>query len=206
MKQFLLVAFMTIIGFAAGFGGRVWQERHAPLPPPPGTFLSEFGGPRAQSHDHPLDRAQLIAEIAKMKPQIEAYTARMSAIDDEFNKSLQTVLTDEQKNAASDRQKKHDAEKSGRPAPDNSKPLSDDQITHLRQRPFHAMVFTVVIPLKLDELNHEYHFDDAQTAKVTSLLKTRRDEFLSLVDSVPPPSLELSRLAPEVTRLAEPAK
>ncbi len=202
MKQFLLVAFMTIAGFAAGFGGRVWQERHGPLPPPPGGFLSEFGVPRPPNHGGPIDRSELVATIAKMKPQIEAFSSRMSAIDDEFYRNLQPILTPEQKAQAEARHKKYEADKAARPPSDPTKPISDDQIARLAQRPFHGLVSTILIPLKLEELNHDYHFDESQESMVKGLLKTRRDEFLALVDTVPPPSLTLSRLAPEVTRLA----
>ena len=203
MKQFLLVAVMTIVGFVAGFGGRVWQERHGPLPPPPGAFLSEFGAPRPEHH--PINRAELVATIAKMKPQIEEFTSRMKVIDDEFYKNLNSLLTPEQKAAAAEWEKKHNEASHAHPA-DASKPLSDDQIAHLTQRPFHSLVSVVLIPLRLEELNHEYHFTESQEEVAKGLLKTRRDEFLALVDTVPPPSLALSKLAPEVARLAAPAE
>lgn len=204
MKQFLLVAVMTIVGFAAGFGGRVWQERHGPLPPPPGTFLGEFGAKGPGPHG-PVDRSQLVQTIEKMKPQIQAFNAQMTVIDDKFYKNLASILTPEQKAAAEDRQKKREADHRDHPA--DTRPLSDDQIARLTQRSFRSLASTVLIPFRMEELNRDYHFSESQEEVVKGLLKTRRDEFLALVDTVPPPTLLLSKLAPEVTRLAAaPAK
>ena len=206
MKQFLLVVFMTVVGFAAGFGGRVWQEHHRPVPPPPLPILGEFGGARVSSNGH-FNRAELVAEIEKIKPQIDAFTQRMNAIEGDFHTKLQAVLTDEQKAAVAERQKKREAEHSAhasRPSPDSGKPLSDERIGQLVQKPFYGMVSVVIIPLRLEELSRELKLSKEQKMKVTELLKARREQFLTLLDSVPPPSLSLSRLAPEVQRLSQP--
>ena len=45
-----------------------------------------------------------------------------------------------------------------------------------------------------------------QKEKARGILVQRRDKFLALVDSSPPPSLTLSRLAPLAQRLGEPKK
>lgn len=203
MKQFLLVVFMTMVGFAAGFGGRVWQEHHRPVPAPPLPILGEFGGARVSSNGH-INRAELISEIERLKPQIDAFSKRMSAIEAEFHANLQTVLTDEQKAAAVARQKKWDADHPPHPPSNPMRPLSDERIGQLVQKPFYGMVSAVVIPLRLEGLTREYALTEEQRTKVTALLKVRRDEFLTLLDSVPPPSLSLSRLAPEVQRLSQP--
>jgi hypothetical protein len=62
----------------------------------------------------------------------------------------------------------------------------------------------VSVQWKFDDLNKDIKFDESQFEQVRQLLYQRRDRFLKLLDSVPSPSLSLSRLAPVVQRLAEP--
>jgi hypothetical protein len=51
----------------------------------------------------------------------------------------------------------------------------------------------------------ELKLDDAQREKVRDFLRVRREKFIELADGSPPLSLMLSRLAPVVQRLREPA-
>lgn len=60
--------------------------------------------------------------------------------------------------------------------------------------------------MTLEVMTNNLKLDDAQRDKVKDLLRVRREKFIELVDSVPPPSLMLSRLAPVAQRLGEPAK
>jgi hypothetical protein len=60
--------------------------------------------------------------------------------------------------------------------------------------------------MTLDRMATELNLDEAQRDKVRDLLRVRREKFIELVDSVPPPSLMLSRLAPMAQRLSQPVK
>jgi hypothetical protein len=61
--------------------------------------------------------------------------------------------------------------------------------------------------MKHDSLVKDLKLDAEQQTKARELLKQRREKFLAIVDSTPPPSILLSRLAPAVQRLgATPAK
>ena len=59
--------------------------------------------------------------------------------------------------------------------------------------------------MRLDSLTRDYQLDDTQREIVRALLKERREKVIALIDSSPPPSVSLIRLAPFVQRLAQPA-
>ena len=205
MKQFLLVALMTVVGFLAGYEGRSWQEHHAHIPPPPMPFLGDLGIMRQQGRG-PLNRAQIVSDIEKFGPQIEQYNKQLTALDAQFDKDLDAVLTPEQRKVGEEAKKHRDAERAARFAPDVSKPLSDEMIARLSARPFHSIIATCILPIRFDDLNKTYKFDEAQSAKVLDLLKVRREKFLALIDSQPPPSIYLSRIAQDVTRISQAPK
>ena len=55
--------------------------------------------------------------------------------------------------------------------------------------------------MKQDALIKDLKIDAAQQAKTNELLRARREKFLAIVDSTPPPSIMLSRLAPAAQRI-----
>jgi hypothetical protein len=55
-------------------------------------------------------------------------------------------------------------------------------------------------------MTNDMKLDEAQSGKVKDLLHVRREKFMELVDSSPPLSMTLSRLAPLAQRLGVPAK
>jgi len=207
MKQRLLVAFFTIFVFAAGYRTGVWRELKRPVPAPPGLLGIEFGLPRSGGNpsrgDRPINRKDLIDRINSIKPQLDRFEARKAAIDDEFSKNLDRVLTPEQRILNEERAKRWaNDSKSKR---DSGPFLTDDEIaSRLYDKPAHGLLWDVVIPFRLDVLTQSCKLDDAQREKVRALLKVRREELLELIDRSPPPSVSLVRLAPYVQRLAGP--
>ena len=81
--------------------------------------------------------------------------------------------------------------------------LTSEQIASLQQRPLYKLLAVVVVPQRLEWLTNDLKLDDEQKEKARGILVQRRDKFLALVDSSPPPSLTLSRLAPLAQRLGE---
>jgi|SRR5882724_354045 len=208
MKQSVLVALLTVLGFAAGFGARVWTERAPAMPPPPGMggeFTAKNGAPEVKK---PLNRADLIAEIERLRPQIDAYGARIAALDTEFDRGFDALLTAGQREQRTAIQKK----RADKTAKDEAKaaadlaPLSDEQIDRLRQRPLYNVLRLITVEPKIESLATEYKLAAGQQAKLRDLLTTRRQQFMTLLDSTPPPSIRLSALAPVVQKLAEPKK
>ena len=209
MRDRILAALLTAVVFAIGFGAGMWAERHRPFPAPPGAFMGEFGARRGWAAHHatpPVNRAQLMEQIEAIRPQMDAFRARVSEIYAEFDRDVSTVLTEQQR---AEYEKRFRSQRGllgpGGPT-DSDKPLSDEQIEMLLQRPFRTLAFFVVLPMTLDRLTAELKLDEAQRGKVNDLLHVRREKFIELVDNSPPLSLMLSRLAPIAQRLAEPGK
>lgn len=213
MKQRLLIAIFTVLVFAAGFAARVWTEEDRALPPPPAPgveFVRAPAPPTGDTKAEPRrgpDRAKIVADIERLRPQIDAYRNRFETIDAEFQRNFVLVLNAEQrvhydavrKNRADDR-----AKKDAKAAADTAL-LTDEQIERLRQRPLGNALYSVAITWPFDHLNQEYKLDEAQQAKLRELLRVRREEFLALVDSTPVPSITLSELARQTQKLAQPA-
>lgn len=197
MKQFAVVALVTAVGFIAGiFAGR-YLERHSPLPAPPIALFSEFNhGPRPNSRwTRPINRAELVKRIQAIQPQLQAFEKGLEDINAEFSRNFEAILTADQRARYTQRRRVPPH------ARDNS-PLSDDRIVYLlREEPERTVLWDVVIPIQLDHLTADLKLDDAQREQLRALLRKRRGEFLALIDSSPPPSVQLYRLAPYVQRL-----
>lgn len=209
MKKGLFIALLTAFAFAVGFLANEWMERRRPLPPPPGPFGVEFGRTHFQGRggdfrrDKPIDRRQLRAQIAQLQPQLDAFKARMTAIDAEFDRQLDAILSPEQRKARAEHLKQV---RDGRTEEEKStKPVSDDRVTFLlREEPARSVMWDVIVQFRLDLLTRLYALDDGQREKARTLLKERRARILELIDSSPPPSVMLSRIAPWVERIARP--
>jgi hypothetical protein len=207
MRERFLAGLLTLAVFAAGFGAGLWAERHRPFPPPPGAFMGEFGA-RAGGRPArtPVNRAELSEQIDRLRPEMESFRSHITEIYAQFDRDIDAILTPEQRDGYA---KKFKAHHGFGPPPEigsDDKPLSDDQIEQLLQRPFRTLAFFVVIPMTLERMTLDLKLDDAQRDKVKDLLRVRREKFIELVDSAPPPSLMLSRLAPLAQRLGTPPK
>lgn len=202
MRDRFLAGLLTLAVFAAGFGAGLWAERHRPFPPPPGPYMGEFGGkPGGRPARAPVNRAELSEQIDRLRPEMESFRARITEIYAQFDRDIEGILTPEQKDAYA---KKFKAHRGFGPPPEitsDDTPLSDDQIEQLLQRPFRTLAFFVVIPMTLERMTNDLKLDDTQRDKLKDLLRVRREKFIELVDSAPPPSLMLSRLAPLAQRL-----
>jgi hypothetical protein len=157
----------------------------------------------------PLNRAQLAAEIERLRPQIDGYRQRLEALDVEFDRELIAHLSPEQAvtyTAAQKRRADRSAKGAAQAAAKHD-PLTDDEIEQLRQRSLFGVLWMIAPTMKQDSLIKDLKLTDAQQLKTRELLRDRREKFLAIVDSTPPPSIMLSRLAPAAQRLAPaPAK
>lgn len=208
MKQSALVALLTLLGFAAGFGARVWTEGAPAMPGPPGMggeFTSKSAAPEVKK---PLNRAELIAEIERLRPQIEAYGARIAELDADFDRNFDGLLDPAQREqrAATLKKRAEKAAKDEAKAGADSSLLSDDQIDRLTHRPLYNVLRLIAVKPKVESLATEYKLDAVQQARLSEVLTTRRDKFLALLDSTTAPTIRLSALAPVVQKLADPKK
>jgi Spy/CpxP family protein refolding chaperone len=145
----------------------------------------------------------LVAEIERLRPQIDSYRQRLDQIDAEFDGQLAAILTPEQRTHYATGQKRR-AQRMAKGLAEVAAgvtPLTDDEIDQLRQRSLSGVLWMVAPTMKHDSLVKDLKLDAEQQTKARELLKQRREKFLAIVDSTPPPSILLSRLAPAVQRL-----
>jgi hypothetical protein len=208
MKDRVLAVLLTLAVFAIGFAAGLWVERHRPFPGPPGAFMGEFGARQGQGQRTapPVNRAQLLEQIDRLRPEMDSFRDRVTEIYSQFDRDIDPVLTGEQKDLYEKKFRSHRGFGSPTGGPGDDQPLSDEQIEQLLQRPFRTLAYFVVIPMTLERLTTELKLNDAQRDKVKDFLRVRREKFIELVDSAPPPSLMLSRLAPVAQRLVAPQK
>lgn len=208
MKQRLLTALFTVIVFAAGFVARMWTEGDKPFPPAP-ALGSEFINRNANDKKpapRPIDRAKLVKDIETLQPQIDAYRTQLSALDSEFENAFVALLTPEQRKIYDARQadqQKRKAERDARAANTPTVPMTDEEIARERQHPFEIAFWRISYKGWLDTLTDRYKLTAEQRAKVHDLLQARRDHFLALVDSTPPPTFRLTTLVTSVSRLTD---
>lgn len=214
MKQRLLVLILVLAVLGAGLVTGMWIERQRPVPPPPAKLMAELTTPATKlipasqmqliKLQPAVNRVALARAITEIKPQIEAYRARLEAIESEFDAGVAALLTPAQRQAFTASTADLARRQAGANALDPAPPLATETILALQNRPTYNVVNMVVIDLKLDWLSRRLDLTPAQVAQVRELLRQRREKFLALVDSTPPPSLMLSDLATVAQRLVEP--
>lgn len=209
MTQRLLVAFFTVLVFLAGYGARVWTEPRQAVPPAPPALAQEFPRPASSGKKKETDRAKLVAEIQKLRPTIESYSTQVQEIYAEFDREFAKILNPQQRAKFDANQKKfaeHLAKRRAKAEADRT-PLTEEEIMRARERPMSDVYRMVTVTPRLDDLTKEYELDPAQQASVRALLTLRRTKFIALLDATPPPSIQLSRIAPLLERVAaKPAK
>ncbi|MGH7945976.1 MAG: hypothetical protein ACREH8_17605 [Opitutaceae bacterium] len=208
MTQRVFVALLTVGVFLAGYMARIWTEPRASIPPAPEALAKEYTrtGPTAadKKTDRHLDRAKLVAEIQKLRPQIEAYSTQVDEIDAELDREFALLLTPAQREKYIANQKKK-AERDAKRMADRS-PLSDEDIQRAKDRPLTSIYWNIVVMPHVDWMTKEYSLDPAQQTNLRALLALRRNKFIALLDSTPHPSIRLSRLAPLIERVDAPPK
>ena len=99
MTQRVFVAILTVVVFVAGFVARVWTEPQATVPPAPAGLAGEYASvaprPADKKSQGQLDRAKLVTEIQKLRPQIEAFSGQVDEINAEFDREVLLLLTAE---------------------------------------------------------------------------------------------------------------
>jgi hypothetical protein len=206
MTQRLIVALLTVAVFLAGYGARIWTEPREPVPPVPAALKHDYvGAEKGDSKSkRQLDRAKLVADIEKLRPQILAYTARVDEINAEFDREFVQLLTPVQREKYAVNQKKR-FERDAKRLADRT-PLSDEDIQREKEGSLTSIYWMVTVNPRLEWATKEYGLDAAQQTTARSLLSLRRTKFLALFDATPHPSIRLSRLAPLIERVAAPAK
>ena len=209
MKTGFVIALATLIGFAAGMFASSWMKNHQPLPPPPAGILSEV-------RDVPLANAATPARfvpappvsaprpeaLQQIKADIEAFKKKMEPVKTEFREQLEALLTPAQRERL-----KAMSERPATPARPPAQVASGKETPATppkapappRSRSYDGMDSTitlVLIPFTLARFTEELGLDESQQAAVHQLLTRRRAKFLELVDSTPPPSINVGKVVP----------
>ena len=213
MTSRVFIASLTVVMFGAGYGARLFTERSRCAVPPPPALLGELTPKqepaklKSSTPERPANAAKLAAEIERLRPNIEEFRARMEAMDDELDRQTLALLRPDQmplwEKLLKRRVEYRKKEEAGISA---DRLLTAEQIASLQQRPLYKLLAVVVVPQKLEWTANDLKLDDGQKEKMREILRVRRDKFLALVDTSPPPSLTLSRLAPLAQQLGEPKK
>lgn len=209
MRQLFVVALLSVLAFAAGYGVRIWVDGTRPIPAPPqvgGEFTDSphpaQPAPAPAAPTSGANRAEIAAQIERLRPQIAAFRSGLHDIDVEFDRNLQSLLTPEQHELYRQRRKRLDAMAIH---PHASGVLTEDEIVMLRDRPLWGAVDHISVQWKLDDYAKDLKLDSTQLEKMRGFLQHRRERFLALVDTIPLPSLQLMSLAPFAQRLGAPA-
>ncbi|HUR56901.1 MAG TPA: hypothetical protein VM029_04270 [Opitutaceae bacterium] len=202
MTQRVFVAILTVVVFLAGYSTRMLTDRGQPVPPPPAALTRELAtSPRApgEKGKGDVDRAKIVAEIQKLRPQIEGYTTAVQEIYADFDREFAQILTAPQRDKFVLNQKKRADSAAKRSA--NRAPLSDEEIMRERDRPLTDIYRMVTVTTSLEWMTKEYGLDANQQASVRQLLALRRNKFVALFDATPHPYIRLSRLASMIERV-----
>lgn len=208
MTQRVFVALLTVVVFVAGYVARVLTEPNQAVPPAPPALAKEYARPQPgatdKRSDHQLDRAKLLAEIQKLRPQIESFSTQVQDIEAEFDREFVQILKPEQRDKFLANQKNRAERTAKRIA--KRDPLSDEDIQREKERPMTSIYWQVTVTPRLEFYTKEYSLDAAQQNNTRALLTLRRNKFISLYDAVAHPSVRLSRLAPLIERVGAPSK
>lgn len=217
MNQRATIALMTIVLLGAGYGAGWWTaQSRCKVPPPPPALLGELSPKSASAPAEAAAKKEpgvppgsewMVGTIDKLRPQIEVFREKMDAIDREMDRRIEAILRPEQLPAF------HDLVKGGqeyraREEAENALPtkLTADEFREVQRRPLYRLLSIVVVPIRVHWNTKQLKLDPAQKEQLTEILKWRREKFFQLIDTSPPPSLELSTLAPMAQRLARPEK
>lgn len=207
MSQRVFVGLLTVVVFLAGYFTRGLVHRGEPVPPPPVALARELAPTVSASNGkakiESVDRTKLVAEIHKLKPQIDAYTTQVQEIYAEFDREFAQILTAAQREKFAANQKRR-AESAAKRAANRSL-LSDEELMRERDRPLTDIYRMVTVTPSLEWMTKEYALDPTQQAAARQLLGLRRNKFVALFDATPHPSIRLSRLASMIERVGAPA-
>lgn len=208
MTQRVFVGLLTVVVFLAGYLTRSLTDRDKPIPPPPAALARELtpaATTKAEGKSrHEIDRAKVVADIQKLRPQIDAYIAQVHEIETEFDREFNAVLNPKQREKRLAYLKRRAEQEAKRIK--QREPLSDETIQRERERPLTDIYWMITVTPRLERLIKEYELTEDQQTKTRALLSARRNKFIALFEATPHPSLRLTRLAPVIERVSPTAK
>jgi hypothetical protein len=203
MSQKLVIPLLAALAFGAGYGSRLWTERSGALTPPPSDFVAvapTVNGTKAKPTSAEM-RAKLLADIEKVRPQIEAYTKRRAEIEAEFERDFVAILTPEQKERRAAKQAERQAKNIAKQKVEAVEPITDERIALLQQSPLWDVLFKLACTWRLERDSKEHKLSGQQQQQLLALLQVRREKWIALIDASTPPSIRFSQLATEAQKI-----
>jgi len=202
MNKILPHILTTLIGFIVGIAAGVWVTRTPPIPAPPAAVLGEVtGAPLGSGAGSAAPAGATIADtpdnqaaLQQIRDEMDDFRKKVDAIKSTLRAELDPILTDEQRALV-----KSWPERSA-PLPATGQPLPAEPKARNFYEGFDSTITIIMVPYSLERLDARLHFTPAQKAAVRQLLIERRAKFLDLVDTTPPPSFKLIKLAPPEAR------
>jgi hypothetical protein len=215
MNRGFIIAYVTVIGFAVGVFAGAWMQRHQPMPAPPGEVLGELRdmplGSSAQRTITPpaVVRPPRPEVLAQLTAASEAFKKRLEPIKAEFRSQLEAMLSPKQLELLKALSEKPAPMPTAASPATPAQPPGEGKNKTPEPRPpaprpsrydgFDSVITIVVIPFTHARFTEELGLDEAQQEALQTLLLQRRAKFLALVDSLPPPSVNLGKVAPTAT-------
>ncbi|MDR0353450.1 MAG: hypothetical protein LBI02_08920 [Opitutaceae bacterium] len=192
----ILFILTTAIGFAAGFCAGTWHERNRPICAAPAAVLDEV-------RDQPLKTA--ISDPAReeaarrIKAEMDVFKEKVNAIRDDFLDKLETILaTPEQHAKFKSMRERFLAKRQPRPAAPADAATGDPAKPPPPQEEIESVIMMLImVPRAQEWYARKLNLDEKQLTQVQTLLVEQRDRFIALVDTTPPPSTKLHRIAPQ---------
>ena len=195
MNKKLPYILTTLIGFIIGICAGLWVTRTPPIPAPPASVLEEVKdapiGSDASATANIAATPGNQAALQKIRAEMDDFKTKVAAIKTSLRDQMDPLLTDSQR----------DFVKRWRERPAPAAPTARNFYEG-----FDSVITIIMVPYSLERLDANIHFTPEQKAAVRQLLLERRAKFLALVDTTPPPSFYLIKLAPPEAQLPPPAK
>ena len=116
MKKPTALVLLTTAGFGIGLGVGLWiGVNHVPTPPPPAWLFSEFKNVTRPG----MSLARLVqarpnlwrainAELQALRPQMDDFRSELEAIDGDFRREFEAILSESQKQRLEEAQKRRE--------------------------------------------------------------------------------------------------
>lgn len=202
MNKTILFILTTAIGFAAGIFAGMWIRSNPPIPAPPAAVLDEVKEAPLGSNNAAPDTAQ--NTLAVTDPRREAALRQIRAEMDEFMtkvREIKTTFREQTDTVLDEKQREIVRRWRERPTPPSapatpSAPSTNPRSARNFYEGFESTITIIMVPFSLERLDDDLKFTPAQKEAVHKILLDRRAKFLELVDTTPPPSFKLLKLAP----------
>jgi len=178
---------LVAVSFAAGLLVAAGVAKLRPVPAPPFPAFGEFarGIPQPGSAPFPFPKAsaaEMEAALAALRTHFEAFNQKLDRLDEDFRTRFLKLLSPEQREKV------------------RSQPLPKIRFPGFpatpggRLGPMEGLAFYTLIQPPLDFYSEELRLSEPQRQALRELLIERRSQFLALIDSSPPPTLEMKKL------------